>query len=226
MSDATRPKRPGNPPGSNGGGGPKTPDVRARTNANLIPGGTKHGANRWMKKSLAPACRFCIARDKCAAYQDGGSCTLAENYQEDLLAAVQAEVTLTPASTPIALEYAKVCVALQIIDTYLGGDAGNMFMPGYPSYIELQPVFRERLRLSARMQDLARELGLTPSARARLKAQERENAGDILAAALAEVKRSEPVREGEFEPVTPEAGEVGIDGRDAGDGTGDGTGDG
>ena len=164
---------------------------------------------------MAPACDRCVGRATCDLYQAGGTCVIAEQYQADLLAALECEVEITPALRPVALEYCRLACALAIAQVFLA-QAGP-FLPGYENgYIEAQPIMQRRDGWSSRLQSLANDLGLTPAAKHRMKANERTHAGDILAAALAEVKRGEPVREGEFEPIS-EGQEVAIDGRDAGD---------
>lgn len=63
-------------------------DPRARMLANLRTGNgrpelaaLKHQGRRWMERSLAQACDQCIARATCDAYQAGGTCAIAEQYQ-------------------------------------------------------------------------------------------------------------------------------------------------
>ncbi len=204
-------------------------DKRARMLAGLRTGRgapelarLSHQGRRWMERSLAPSCDACIARATCEAFEAGATCAIAEAHQDALLQSVRAEVDVTPAVEPLVREYVKLVVGLGIIDTYIAH--GSPFLPGAPAYLEEQPVFGLRLRMSGRMEALADKLGISPAAKFRMRADEKATAGDILAAALAEVKASEPVREGEFEPVTAEPEEVGIDGPDAGDEPGPGTG--
>ena len=181
-------------------------DPRARMLAGLRTGRgapelarLSHQGRRWMERSLAPSCDACIARATCDAFEAGATCAIAEAHQEALLEAVRAEVETTPAIEPLVREYCKLVVGLGIIDTYIAH--GSPFLRGAPAYLEEQPVFGLRLRMSGRMEALADKLGISPAAKFRMRADEKANAGDILAAALAEVKRGEPVREGEFEAI-------------------------
>lgn len=190
-------------------------DKRSRMLAGLRTGRGKpelarlsHQGRRWMERSLAPSCDACIARGSCEAFEAGATCAIAEAHQDALLQSVRAEVDVTPAVEPLVREYVKLVVGLGIIDTYIAH--GSPFLPGAPAYLEEQPVFGLRLRMSGRMEALADKLGISPAAKFRMRADEKATAGDILAAALAEVKRGEPVREGEFEAI-PEGQEVGID---------------
>ena len=175
-----------------------------------------HQGRRWMERSLAPSCDACIARATCDAFEAGATCAIAEAHQEALLEAVRPEVDTTPALEPLVREYCKLVVGIGIIDTYIAH--GSPFLPGAPAYLEEQPVFGLRLRMSGRMEALADKLGLTPAAKHRMRQQQAVDAGAVWAAAVAAA--AEPVREGEFEPVTAEPEGVGIDGPDAGDGTG------
>ena len=195
-------------------------DKRARMLAGLRTGNGRpelarlsHQTRRWLERSMSPCCDRCVGRATCDLYQAGGTCVIAEQYQADLLAALECEVEITPALRPVATEYARIATALAIAQVFLA-QAGP-FLPGAENgYIEGQPILQRRDGWSSRLQSLANDLGLTPAAKHRMRANEKTTAGDILAAALAEAKRGEPVREGEFEPI-PEGQEVGADGTDA-----------
>lgn len=169
-----------------------------------------HQASRWFGRALAPSCGKCIAREDCEAYREGGTCALAEAAQADLLAAVVEEVAVTPAMLPVAREYAKVCVGIQVIDTYLG--AHSPFLPGADvGYLEPQPVMKLRGTLSSRLQSLASELGLTPAAKARLRADPDRGPGADLAAAIRELASTDRARDAktldaECEPITEAGG--------------------
>jgi len=148
-----------------------------------------HQAHRWLSRGLAPSCGQCIAKNDCEQFREGGTCILAETAQAEVLAAVQAEVEVTPAALPVAREYAKAAIGLQVIDTYLAH--GSPFLPGAPQYLEPQPVVKWRSTLSSRLQSLAAELGLTPAARARLKTDPDRGPAGALAALLVEVRKAE-----------------------------------
>ena len=117
---------------------------------------------------------------------------------------VRAEVDLTPAMGPVAVEYAKVATAIQIIDVYLAHS--SPFLPGAPDFTEPQPVLKLRTSLSARLQALASELGLTPMAKHRLKKDPEAGPGASLLKVFAEAEeianreRERATVDGDFEP--------------------------
>ena len=76
-------------PGTNNGGGPKTPEGKARARANLNPqAGVRHGL---YCKPRAPRCDTCPGAGDCSGYTPGGTCNPA-----DVQAALVAEVMALP----------------------------------------------------------------------------------------------------------------------------------
>lgn len=166
----------GHPRGENGWGGEDrfTEAGRERAIANLRPelhdplGSTTHGLKRWLTRTTAPPCRFCVAKDDCEAFSADreATCRLAETYQAAIIDEVLALPQVDPAQDRgIVLEYAKTMTALAIVDSYLSHV--GMFRDSKGAH-DVQPVYRERTRLSQSLLRLAAELGLTPASRARL----------------------------------------------------------
>lgn len=189
--------------------------------ANLQPdprAATKHGLTTYLARSIAPPCRFCVAKSACAEFSSapGATCRIAEDYQAGIQRDILALPHILPQDGPIVQEYSKLATALAIMDCYIA--SAGPFLPGAEKYIDVQPVLKTRAGLSSQLLRYAGELGLTPAARARLQATE-TGRGASLAAALADLARrdqpavtAEQVRlaltrdaaEGEFE-VAPEA---------------------
>lgn len=161
--------------------------------------GLTHQGDRWMKHAMAPACDRCMARGDCGQYQQGGTCVLAEAYQADVMAALEAEVDVTPALRPLAEQYAHLATAVKIVDLWIA--RSSPFLPGAEGgYLEGQPIMAQRDKWVSRMQALANDLGLTPAAKHRMKAEKQQDAGANLAKALVELQREQPpVLEGDFE---------------------------
>jgi len=180
-----------------------------------------HGLHRWLERSLAPACSRCVARPDCEAFREGGTCALAERAQADLVAQVMELPHVRPEDYRLAREFAKTAVALDIVDAYVG--ATSPFLPGAEAgFVELQPVMRDRARLSAQLRALAGDLGLSPAARARLRVSGRILHPLHQAVLDAEKERAAAV-DAEFTTTdsdTPEARMAGL-GRDSTDGAPD-----
>jgi len=131
-----------------------------------------HQGYRWWQgamanAALAPACDRCIAKDTCDQFTPGGTCAPAEEEQAALVAEVMALDHVRPQDHRLVREWAKVAVALDIVDAYIGRT--SPFLPGADAgFLECQPVLQWRAQLSAALSRLAGELGLSPAARSRL----------------------------------------------------------
>jgi len=76
---------------------------------------------------------------------------------------------ILPQDAGLCAEYARLLVLRDVIDLHTANAAG-VFLPGADKgYIEAQPIMDLLLRLSARLQALANDLGLSPAARSRLR---------------------------------------------------------
>jgi len=132
---------------------------------------TTHGTHRWLRRGLAPPCDSCLVHQTygCEAHAEGATCRLAEESAEALTEQVLALPHVDacgPAVKVLALEWARVVVGLQILDGWLSC-VGQMTWDG--KTLGVQPAMMARLKLSSRMEALARELGLTPAAQHRLR---------------------------------------------------------
>ena len=127
-----------------------------------------HQGRRWLGRALAPSCDHCADRGNCEAYTAGGTCSLAEQEQAELHAAVTALPHIRPEQEPLVRAYVRDAVFCEIIVRYLG--ATSPFLPGADkaAYIEGQPVLPYYNAAVARMLKAADALGLTPAARNRL----------------------------------------------------------
>jgi len=126
-----------------------------------------HQGRRWLGRALAPSCDHCTQRDRCDAYEAGGTCRIAEAEQARIVEALQALPHVRPEHGPIVTLYARDCVLLGIIAQYIAD--GGPFLPGAPGYMEAQPVLEGLYnKTAARMLKAADALGLTPAARNRL----------------------------------------------------------
>jgi phage terminase small subunit len=126
-----------------------------------------HQGRRWLGRALAPSCDHCAQRDRCDAYEPGGTCRIAEAEQARIVEALQALPHVRPEHDAIVTLYARDCVLLGIIAQYIAD--GGPFLPGAPGYIEAQPVLEGLYnKTAARMLKAADALGLTPAARNRL----------------------------------------------------------
>jgi hypothetical protein len=127
----------------------------------------KHQGRRWLGRALAPSCDHCTQRNRCDAYEAGGTCRIAEDEQARIVEALQALPHVRPEHGPIVTLYARDCVLLGIIAQYIAD--GGPFLPGAPGFIEAQPVLEGLYnKTAARMLKAADALGLTPAARNRL----------------------------------------------------------
>lgn len=119
--------------------------------------------------AIVPPCKACIIATTCTDFReaDGSTCVVAEREQAQTTAAVMALEHIQDTDRPMVEEYAKVTVALKIIDAYLAHT--GPFLPGADRYIDIQPVLKQRQSLSTSLVKLSTELGLTPAARQRLK---------------------------------------------------------
>lgn len=126
-----------------------------------------HQGRRWLGRALAPSCDQCTQRDRCDAYEAGGTCRIAEAEQARIVDALQALPHVRPEHGPIVTLYARDCVLLGIIAQYIAD--GGPFLPGAPGFVEAQPVLEGLYNKTAgRMLKAADALGLTPAARSRL----------------------------------------------------------
>ncbi|MEN6548453.1 MAG: P27 family phage terminase small subunit, partial [Armatimonadia bacterium] len=175
----------GAPPGSNQGGGPATEAGRQTALANLDPkAAQKHGLRAWQQRGLFPVCRMCVAKDECEAYDAGGTCRIAEDHQNSIIRDVMALAHIADEDRPVVVEYSKVCVGLALCDLYLSV-AGGPFLPGADKgFVDVQPATKYRADLTKTLLNYANALGLTPSARARLRTEDKGKYDD-LARALA-----------------------------------------
>lgn len=151
--------------------GPATPEGRAAALANLhgepTTAALTHQGRRWLGRALAPSCDHCTQRDRCDAYEAGGTCRIAEAEQARIVEALQALPHVRPEHGAIVTLYARDCVLLGIIAQYIAD--GGPFLPGAPGFIEAQPVLERLYNATAnRMLKTADALGLTPAARNRL----------------------------------------------------------
>ncbi len=133
--------------------------------------GPTHGAHRWLRRGLAPPCDTCLVHQThgCAAFAEGATCRLAEDAQASLTEQVLALPHVDacgPAVRVLAVEWARLVVALQILDGWLSC-VGPMTWDG--KRLDVQPAMTARLRLSTRVEALARELGITPAAQHRMR---------------------------------------------------------
>lgn len=180
---------PGALPGENNGGGPKSEAGRSRALANLTDTtcATKHGLSAFFQgtpgAAIAPPCRHCIIRARCERYEEGETCAVAEEHQAALVGEIMALPQIEPQDFPLVAEYAKLATALQVADTYLA-NAGPLLPGADAGYLEVQPLLKERTRLSGALVKLASELGLSPTARLRAAAASRGAAVNPWAAAV------------------------------------------
>jgi hypothetical protein len=169
-----------------------------------------HQATRFLNRALAPCCDKCAARAECDRYQAGGTCVVAEEHQAEVLAALLKLPHVQPVDEPLCREFAKVDTCLGIIDRYIAH--ASPLLPGSDAgYLEAQPVMKTRASLSAQLLRLAGELGLSPAARARLRADPEKGPGADLAAALRDLAAQDRAKaaatvDGECEPMAEEAG--------------------
>jgi len=198
----------GCPPGTNRGGGPKTPDGMERALANLQGGAERlqtHGANSYWRRTLAPPCRKCLGASQCEEYEDGEVCRIALRAQAKVEEEVKALDHIKPLHHPLVRDYAKLVIVLDICDVYLEY-AGLFVVSGEPGHelIDVQPVVASRDRFEAAMWKAADKLLLTPAAEAQMNAKRaRTQMGNQLAWAFQELAKMQAgeaaVQEGEFE---------------------------
>lgn len=92
-------------PGTNNGGGPKTPEGRARALANLDPlASVKHGA---YLRPQAPCCDTCELASDCSGYKPGGTCD-PENVRRQIVADVMALPHIREEDRPEVEQYARL----------------------------------------------------------------------------------------------------------------------
>jgi len=194
-------------PGENRGGGPKTEEGRQRALDALARAGESrisHGAERWVRRTLAPPCDKCWGAGECAEYEAGGTCSVALRMQADLVREIMDLEHIQDYQRPQVEEYAVWAVAAQIVDVYLqhAGLFRVQMLHGVEVH-DVQPVANFRDRVSATLRSLAADLLLTPAAQARMKLRaERGGSGfEQLQMLFAEVdrRRADGVIEGQFE---------------------------
>ena len=205
-------------PGDNRNGGPRTAAGIATVTGNLtVPPGEAaltHQSHRFLAHALAPACSRCVVNGPCERFTEGGTCSLAEEAQAEVLAGVLALPHVQDEDLPLCREYAKTVVGLAIVDRYLA--ATSPFLPGAESgYLESQPVLKTRQGLSSALVRLAGELGLSPASRHRLRSDPDNGAAGELGRVLAEVRRAEAKEKAATLDADFTAEEAGDDGHTA-----------
>lgn len=188
-------------------GGPHTPLGQKTSAKNLAKGPdklVKHGAYRWINKTLAPNCDNCICRDLCDKYTPGANCAHAEAAYQETYDSVMALPHVSPHHHPIVRDYAKMVVALEIIDRYL--TVIGMFVEKENGDFEVSGLIGQRDKWSTKVQALANDLGLSPAAESRLRLNREAGHMAELAKAFAELDRetdneTTTAIEGEFETI-------------------------
>jgi hypothetical protein len=179
--------------------GEHTPEGQARCLANLeAPGEAhlKHQAHRFMDRGLWPVCSRCPVREQCERFDAHGTCVVAAEAQVAVMRQVMALPHVRPEDAPIADEYARLTVFVNVLDLYLSRH-GALLGNGDAPFCEGQPVLAQRAKFSKLRLEHARELGLTPAARKRL---EQEHQADGAVAVIAELRArytDAPVIDGE-----------------------------
>jgi len=152
--------------------GPMTPEGHARAIANLQPtANLSHGVDRWLKSTIAPPCERCVARQGCPRAGEAldGTCIIATQRQQELIDALMSLPHIEEMDLALVREFAKLTVALEIADVWLAR-VGPWSMDGEDTRV--QHLVSTRLTISRQVKELARELGLTPASRARLRSEE------------------------------------------------------
>lgn len=198
-------------PGDNNGGGPKTEEGLQRISEAAKVASTKHGLWRMVETGMVPGCDLCGMIDLCDRYRMGAPCAQAAEALEEVLSAVMAQEHVEEISRPLAREYAKIVVMVEVTDKHL-----QIHGPFKGTDDSLQPsgLMDLRMRLSSRMQDLAKELMLTPVAQQKAKRLSSQgNLGQMLLM-LDELQQQDDQRrqqqdqmtmDGEFEPTGGDA---------------------
>ncbi len=153
--------------------GPATPEGRARALQNLAAeNSVTHGVNRWLQTGMAPPCYRCRAREECPLRdsRDDGLCAIAIERQEELIAGIMGLPHVEGTDYAIAREFAKQTVAMEIADLWLSRMGPWVETEG--GDIEVRPLMNLRLQIARSQKDLAKELGLTPASRVRMRADE------------------------------------------------------
>ena len=92
-------------PGTNNGGGPKTPEGKARARANLDPlASVKHGM---FLSTPAPSCDTCELAGECSGRTPGGTCD-PEDVRRQIVAEVMALPHIREEDRPEVEQYARL----------------------------------------------------------------------------------------------------------------------
>lgn len=150
--------------------GPATPEGRERALSNLETlAPLKHGVSRWMRYTIAPPCAKCVARQYCevAFTSEDGACAVAMERQRDLVDGIMSLPHVEDTDFPVVREFAKLTVALELADLWLAFN--SPWREGADGEVDARGLINVRMTISRAMRDLARELGLTPASRLRMR---------------------------------------------------------
>lgn len=159
--------------------------------ANLDPAAPMVHGGKSIWRGMAPPCRKCAMQKRCDEYDPDSHCKIAERLQDGIKATVLALPHIVPAiDEPLVNEYAKVLTAGAVVDGYIA-EVGP-FRFSKEEGLNVQPVLtRFRLALTNTACKLARELGLSPTARRSLERDAAESASAQLARLVRESVREE-----------------------------------
>jgi len=171
-------------PGDNGGGGPRTPEGRARMLANLTgdprTAAVRHGLRMATGELLR--CDGCPVKATCEEFRAGDRCWLEAQYLQDRRAQVLAVGHLSPLDWP-AVDALLWCeVRIQRAARALGAQ-GELLPGGDSGFLELQPLVVAATALVGTWGNLLSKLSPTPEARRALE-QANGGPGAALAAAI------------------------------------------
>jgi P27 family predicted phage terminase small subunit len=119
---------------------------------------------------------------------------VALEYQHLVFNRIAALPQIEVEDLPLVHEYAVAATGLRIVDLWLS-EVGT-FLKGAKGEIKPQPILHWRKELVSQLVTISRELGLSPTARARLVRPE-GGQGSGLAAAILELGESTPAEAGD-----------------------------
>lgn len=150
-----------------------------------------YGGYRYLRIGIAPPCCICAFAKECEGYSEGAKrCALIEEMVEDLIREIMALPHVRDEDILLVEELARSKTFLWVIDRWLARVGPFKEEPLKERRLEPQGILKQRWVAANSMARLADQLGLSPSARARLGLDKRAESGLAVRAARIEVEKA------------------------------------
>ena len=151
-----------------------------------------HGGYRYLRVGIAPGCNVCIfgSAGECEGYEpEAKECALIEEMTGSLIEEIMALDHVKDEDVLVVEELARAKTFLWIVDKWLSRVGPFKAEALKKQILEGQPILKQRWVAANSMVRIADQLGLSPSARARLGLDKRGETGLAARAATIEAKK-------------------------------------